>query len=86
MIENYCVRDITQVGALPEEIDEGLYALLGQVGEGGAHVAEQRPGEQLLPLLGQPQVRAGRLRELKYICKLQCISIAGLWAEAGRVA
>ena len=53
------------MGTLPEKIDEGLYALLGQVGEGGAHVAEQRSGEQLLPLLGQPQVRAGRLRKLK---------------------
>ena len=53
------------MGTMPEEVDEGLYALLGQVGEGGAHVAQQRPGEQLLPLLGQSQVCAGRLRELK---------------------
>ena len=66
------------MGTLLEKIDEGLDALLGQVGEGGAHVAEQRPGEQLLPLLGQPQVRAGWLRELKLY--VQCISKACLWA------
>ena len=58
---------------LPDEIDEGLYALLRQVGEGGAHVAEQRPLQQLLSLLRQPQVRVGRLRELKFRKYLQCV-------------
>ena len=51
---------------LPEEIGEGLDALLREVGEGGAHVAEQRPRQQPLPLLSQPQVRVGRLRELQF--------------------
>ena len=50
---------------LPEEIDECLDSLLRQVGERGSHVAEQRPRQQLLPLLRQPQVRLGRLRELQ---------------------
>ena len=54
------------MATLPEEIYECVDALLREVGEGGAHVAEQRPLQQLLSLLRQPQVRVGRLRELQF--------------------
>ena len=51
--------------SVPEMVDERRDALLGQVGEGGAHVAEQRPRQQPLALLRQAQVRLGRLGELQ---------------------